>query len=182
MTRAPAVRVRRVVEADPPGPLPATVSTLAPAARRLQRLDLARLRGPAVAELAKFLSIGVLCTAVDLAVASGLHLGLGLGPTTAKTAAVLVATAVSYQANRLWAFSDRVDRDRRQRRDVAVFYLLNGVGLLITLVPVVATHYVLGQTGPTAFMVSSVLGNVAATVFRFWAYRRYVFARAVTAA
>lgn len=182
MTRASATGVPPL--ADPAAPereaLAATVSTLAPAAERLRRSSLRRLRGPAAAELARFLSIGVLCTLVDLAVAFALRFGVGVGPTTAKTAAVLVATGVSYLGNRLWTFGDRVDPAKGHRRDVLVFCVLNGIGLVITLVPVTVAHYALGLTGPTAFTVSSVLGNLAATSFRYWAYRRYVFSGPTT--
>jgi len=47
--------------------------------------------------------------------------------------------------------------------------------LVITLVPVDVAHYVLSETSPLAFTVSGILGTAVATVFRFWAYRKYVF-------
>ena len=36
-------------------------------------------------------------------------------------------------------------------------------------------HYLLSETSPLAFTLSGILGTAVATVFRFWAYRRYVF-------
>ncbi len=130
---------------------------------------------PALPEIAKFVVIGGLCFVLDLAVANALHFLAGTGPTLAKSLSTLVATAASYGGNRAWSFGHRVDHEASQHRDVAVFTLINLLGLVITLVPVDVVHYALGLTSATAFNVSSVLGTAVATVFRFWAYRRFVF-------
>lgn len=137
--------------------------------------SLAQRLHPALPEIAKFVVIGGLCSVLDLVIANALHFLVGVGPTLAKCASTLVATAVSYAANRAWSFGHRVDHATSQHRDVAVFTVLNLLGLVITLVPVDVVHYVLGQTSPTAFNASSVAGTLVATVFRFWAYRRFVF-------
>ncbi len=126
-------------------------------------------------DLTKFLVVGGVCSSLDLLVANLLHFGVGVGPTTSKATATALATLVSYLGNRWWALSHRVDEDTGHRRNLIVFTAINVVGLAITLVPVDVAHYVFGLTSATAFNVSSVLGTAAATVFRFWAYRRYVF-------
>jgi putative flippase GtrA len=130
---------------------------------------------PLVSELAKFLVVGGFCFVLDTLLANWFHFGLGLGPTTSKTLSTVIATAVSYVGNRLWSFAHRVDADNGHGQDVGVYTAINVVGLVITLVPVDVAHYVLSETGKVAFNVSQVLGTAAATVFRFWAYRRYVF-------
>jgi putative flippase GtrA len=135
---------------------------------------LERLR-PLVSELAKFLVVGGFCFVLDTLLANWFHFGLGLGPTTSKTVSTVVATAVSYGGNRLWSFAHRVDADSGQGQDITAYAVINVVGLVITLVPVDVAHYLLSETGKLAFNVSQVLGTAAATVFRFWAYRRYVF-------
>lgn len=137
---------------------------------------LARVR-PLVAELSKFVVVGGVCFVLDLVVANLLHFGLGIGPTTAKTASTVLATVASYLGNRLWSFAHRVDDETGQGKDVTVFALINLVGLVITLVPVDVAHYLLHRTSGIAFNVSSILGTAVATVFRFWAYRRYVFTK-----
>jgi len=130
---------------------------------------------PLVSELAKFLVVGGFCFVLDVLIAYWFHFGLGLGPTTSKTLSTVIATAISYAGNRLWSFSHRVDGDSGHGQDISIYAAINLVGLLITLVPVDIAHYLLSETGKVAFNVSQVLGTVVATVFRFWAYRRYVF-------
>lgn len=135
---------------------------------------LTRLR-PLTSELSKFLVVGGFCFVLDTFLAYLLRFEVGLGPTTSKTLSTIVATAVSYAGNRLWSFSHRVDDGSRPGQDLSRYALINLVGLVITLVPVDIAHYVLSETSAVAFTVSGVLGTAAATVFRFWAYRRYVF-------
>ena len=135
---------------------------------------LTRLR-PLAAELSKFLVVGGFCFVLDLALAYLLRFEVGLGPTTSKALSTVVATVVSYAGNRLWSFSHRVDESSGQGADITRYALINLVGLVITLVPVDVAHYLLSETSPMAFTISGVLGTVAATVYRFWAYRRYVF-------
>jgi putative flippase GtrA len=134
----------------------------------------ARVR-PLFAEVAKFLVVGGFCFVLDTLLANWFHFGLGLGPTTSKTLSTVIATVVSYVGNRVWSFAHRVDADNGHGQDLGVYAAINLVGLVITLVPVAGTHYLLGETGKVAFNVSQVLGTAVATVFRFWAYRRYVF-------
>lgn len=133
-----------------------------------------RLR-PMVAELLKFVVVGGFCFVLDLGLFNLLHFGFGLGPLTSKTISTVVATAVSYVGNRLWSFAHRVSDSGAQRRDLTVYAAINVVGLVITLVPVGVTHYLLGLTGQVALNVAAVIGTAFATVFRFLAYRRWVF-------
>jgi putative flippase GtrA len=132
---------------------------------------------PIVSELAKFLVVGGFCFVLDTVLAYLLRFHVGLGPTTSKTLSTVVATGVSYGGNRLWSFSHRVDTDSGHRQDISAYAVINLIGLVITLVPVDVAHYLLSRTSPVAFTLSGVLGTAAATVFRFWAYRKYVFDR-----
>ncbi len=135
----------------------------------------ARLR-PLGAELGKFVVVGGICFVLDTVLANVFHLGLGLGPTTSKALSTIIATALSYVGNRLWSFAARTDgTDPRHGRDASVYAVINLIGLVITLIPVDIAHYLLGQTGTIAFNLSSILGTAIATVFRFVAYRRWVF-------
>ena len=135
---------------------------------------LTRLR-PLASELSKFLVVGGFCFVLDTVLAYVFRFELGLGPTTSKTLSTVIATAVSYAGNRLWSFSHRLQADSRRGEDATRYAAINLVGLVITLVPVDVAHYLLSETDPVAFTVSGILGTLAATVFRFWAYRRYVF-------
>jgi len=127
------------------------------------------------AELGKFLVVGGFCFVLDTVLAYLFRFEVGLGPTTSKALSTIIATAVSYAGNRLWSFSHRVDESRGQGRDATTYALINLAGLVITLVPVDIAHYLLSETSPLAFTVSGIIGTAAATVFRFWAYRRWVF-------
>ena len=133
-----------------------------------------RLR-PLVSELAKFLGVGGFCFVLDVLLAYVFRFEVGLGPTTSKTLSTVIATGVSYVGNRLWSFAHRVDADNGHGQDIGAYAAINLVGLVITLVPVDVAHYVLSETSPLAFTVSGILGTAVATVFRFWAYRKYVF-------
>jgi putative flippase GtrA len=130
---------------------------------------------PIAAELMKFVVVGGFCFVLDIALAYVFRFQVGLGPTTSKTLSTAIATGVSYLGNRLWSFSHRVDDDRGHGQDLTSYGVINVIGLVITLVPVDIAHYLLSETSPLAFTLSGVLGTGFATVFRFWAYRRYVF-------
>jgi putative flippase GtrA len=136
-------------------------------------LERVRHLGP---ELVKFLLVGGFCFVLDTLLANWFHFGLGLGPTTSKALSTIIATGVSYVGNRVWSFAHRVEDDRGHGQDVSVYAAINVVGLVITLIPVDIAHYLLHETSKLAFNVSQVLGTLIATVFRFWAYRRWVFA------
>jgi putative flippase GtrA len=134
----------------------------------------ARLR-PIAAELLKFVVVGGFCFVLDTVLAYVFRFSAHLGPTTSKTLSTVIATVVSYYGNRLWSFAHRVDGDRGHRQDITVYAVINIIGLVITLIPVDVAHYLLSKTSPVAFTVSGILGTAVATVFRFWAYRKYVF-------
>jgi putative flippase GtrA len=133
-----------------------------------------RLR-PLVSELAKFLVVGGFCFVLDVLLAYVFRFKVDLGPTTSKALSTVIATAISYVGNRVWSFAHRVDADSGHGQDIGVYAAINLVGLVITLIPVDVAHYVLSETSALAFTISGVLGTAVATVFRFWAYRKYVF-------
>ncbi len=134
----------------------------------------ARLRavGP---ELAKFVVVGGFCFVLDFVLFNLLHFGLGVGPLTSTVLSTSVAALTSYVGNRLWSFAHRVNEQTHKGRDLSVYLVINTIGLVITLLPVGATHYLLGLTGPLALNIAKLFGTAVATVFRFWGYRRWVF-------
>jgi len=86
-----------------------------------------------------------------------------------------VATAVSYVANRYWSFR------HRERTSVAregmIFFVLNGVGLLIQDAVVAFNFYILGNgQNKAAEFIALNVGIALATLFRFWSYRKWVWA------
>jgi putative flippase GtrA len=126
-----------------------------------------------IAELAKFGVVGAIAAVIDLGGAAYLHGVLGIGPLSAKAAAIAAATVVSYLGNRFWTFRHR--GGHALLREWVVFIVLNLVGLLIAEISIGFTYYVLGLHDAIAYNVASVAGTGLATVFRYWSYKKWVF-------
>jgi putative flippase GtrA len=150
-----------------------------PAPTQLSRRAGERLR-QLVGEMAKFGVVGGIAFVVDAVTFNLLlHYG-GRGAllydkvTIAKTVSLVLATIVSYVGNRFWTYRNR--ERTGYRREYLLFFALNFVGLLITLACLDFSHYVLGfQTGIADNISGVLIGTALATVWRFWAYRRWVF-------
>lgn len=126
-----------------------------------------------VRELAKFGSVGAIAFVITVVIGNGLHSGLGVGPLTSNAVATVIATTFSYLANRYWTFRHR-DRTGLGR-EYALFFALNGVGLVITELFIGFTHYVLGLSGPVSYNAALIIGTGVASLFRFWSYKKWVF-------
>ena len=103
-------------------------------------------------------------------------------PVTAKVISTLVATIVSYVLNREWSFRTRGGRVRHH--EAALFFLVSGVGVAVTSAPLWLSRYGLHLEVPhvsrltqeVADLVSAqIVGTLLAMVFRWWAFRRFVF-------
>jgi len=132
-----------------------------------------------IAQVMKFGVVGLVALVVDVGLFNILRFAGGEGPLydkplTAKVVSVIVATTVAYIGNRIWTFSDRGRTS--YLREYVLFFVLNGVALLITLGCLWFSHYALGLTGPLADNISAnVIGLGLGTLFRFWSYRKWVF-------
>jgi putative flippase GtrA len=125
-------------------------------------------------EIAKFGLIGAFNALLDIGLFNLLHFGWGVGPLTSKTLATAVAATSSYFMNRHWAFAHRARTSFR--REYVLFFVLNAVGLAIALVVLGFTRYVLDLTSPLALNVAAnVVGIALGTLWRFYAYKRWVF-------
>ena len=126
-------------------------------------------------EAAKFGVVGVVGVFITNGGYALLHNTFGLGPVTATTIATIVATAVSYVANRYWSFRHR-ERTSVAREGV-IFFILNGVGLLIQDAVVAFNFYILSNGhNKAAEFIALNAGIALATLFRFWSYRKWVWA------
>lgn len=127
-----------------------------------------------VHEVAKFGVVGGVAYAVDVGTFNFCRLGLGLGPLTSKTISTLLSLTLAYFGNRHWTFRHRARSGFT--REYVLFAVINGAGLVITLSFLAVSHYGLGLRSALADNISgNVLGVGTATLFRFWAYRRFVF-------
>ncbi len=95
-------------------------------------------------------------------------------PLTAKAISVVLATLVTFVGNRYWTWRHR--SGDQAPRQVALFFLFNGIGMVIAMVCLAVSHYLLGFDSALADNVSANgVGLVLGTTFRFWAYRTHVF-------
>lgn len=126
-------------------------------------------------EVAKFGVVGLLAFVIDLGGMNLLtHTVLEGKPTTARIVSGVAATLFAWFGNRSWTFAHR--RSRPVAHEVSLFFVVNGVALAISTLTLVLSHYVLGLDSRLADNISTVFGIGLGTLFRFWAYRRYVFA------
>ncbi|MDT9594968.1 GtrA family protein [Nocardioides zeae] len=139
-----------------------------------RRLDLTRGLRHGHRLLARFGTIGALAFVVDVGTFNLCRHLLELGPLTSKTIAVVVATSLAFVGNRSWTFEGRGRRGAGSA--YVLFGVVNGIALLIALACLATSTYVLGLTSPLAENISSNLVGVGlGTLFRFWAYQRWVF-------
>lgn len=142
-----------------------------------------------VREIAKFGIVGVFAFAVDVGgynfLVFGPHIRSMIGheatvgimngtPIRAKVISVTAATLVAWLGNRYWTFRHR--RRPSARHELALFAVFNVVGMVIALGCLAFSRYVLGLHSQLADNISgNAVGLVLGTLFRFWAYRTFVF-------
>ncbi|WP_018682381.1 GtrA family protein [Actinokineospora enzanensis] len=137
-------------------------------------------------ELLKFAVVGGICFVVTNAVNYALKLTvLNRNPVTALAIAVIIATIVSYILNREWSFRDRGGRERQH--EAALFFLISGIGVGLNALPLYVSRYFLHLQVPNVTLLTQeiadfgfgiILGTLVAMVFRWWAFKRYVFPQA----
>lgn len=139
---------------------------------------IARLRGAIdvlYREAIKFGVIGLVAFVIDMGSFNLLrHTVLENKPTAAVIISASIATAFAWVGNRAWTFRHR--RNRPAHHEAALFAGTNGVALAIQAAAVAFSNYVLGFESLTADNIAKVVGIGLGTLFRFWAYRRFVFA------
>jgi putative flippase GtrA len=134
-------------------------------------------------ELWKFASVGAIAFVVDTTVfVLAKATVLEPKPVTAKVLAVLVATIVGYVLNREWSFRLRGGRGRPH--EALLYFVVSGIALAINAAPLAISRYALDLAQPAvsaltehvADLVSAQLvGTLLAMIFRWWAFRRWVF-------
>ena len=121
-------------------------------------------------EGAKFLVIGAVGAVVTFGAANALS---GIGRYKAITVATILATVVTFLGNRYWTFRHR--QGQGTTRDSIMFFIMNGIGLLIYYACIGITD--LAGLGHKVFWynVALVVGTGLGTLFRFWSYRKWVW-------
>jgi putative flippase GtrA len=146
-----------------------------------------RLRGAVdllYREMLKFGVVGAGAFVIDaggfnLLVYGGGHGPLHHRPLTAKIISASVSVVVAWLGNRYWTFRRR--RRPQVHHELFLFAVVNGIGLFIAVVCLGFSRYVLGlETALSDNISGTFIGTALGTLFRFWAYRRFVFANPAT--
>lgn len=133
-------------------------------------------------EAAKFGTIGLMAFILDTTLYNYFVFGLpGMDggplhdiPLRAKILATAIATIFSWLGNRYWTFRHR--RTAAVANEFLLFIWFNILGLLIAVACLGFSRYVLDLHSQLADNISANgVGLVLGTLFRFWAYRTYVF-------
>jgi putative flippase GtrA len=92
---------------------------------------------------------------------------------TANAVATLVAAAVTFVGNRHWTFRHR--ERTGMGRETVIFFVLNGVGVLIQQACLELAKHAVGHHDKLTLNVAFLFGVGLATLFRFWSYRKFVW-------
>ncbi len=147
----------------------------------------ARIRGAAdvlLREVMKFGAVGAIAFVVDIGIFNLALIGFGDGgpvdghPKIAKVISATVATLVAWLGNRFWTFRHRPQNS--PRRELLLFVAFNLAGMAIAITCQAISHDILGYTSHQADNISANgVGLILGTLFRFWAYRTFVFPNAL---
>jgi putative flippase GtrA len=124
-------------------------------------------------EFVKFGIVGIICVIITDGGTNGLQLTFHIGWLTANVIATIVATAVAFVASRYWTFRHR--QRTSVRREGPLFFLFNGIALLIQLACLGFTTHLLGLSSKLPANVAILVGIALATSFRFWSYTKWVW-------
>jgi putative flippase GtrA len=95
-------------------------------------------------------------------------------PLTARIISATLATLVAWLGNRLWTFRHR--RNRQATHELALFVFFNVAAMVIAVLCLGFSRYVLDLHSQLADNITNIVGICIGTLFRFWSYRKYVFA------
>lgn len=131
-------------------------------------------------EVGKFGVVGAVAWVVDTLVFNACLSG-GVNRYTSAVISTAVSATLAFVGNRYWTWRDRAGANLH--REYGLYVVFNVVGLLIGLGCLFISHELLGAWQPRIFhtqfadtVAKNGVGLLLGTAFRFWSYRRYVFA------
>ena len=101
---------------------------------------------------------------------------LDIGAVKASVVGTVITTSLAYVANRYWTYRNHTRT--ALRREYTLFFGFNLIGMVIQSGAIAIGKYGFGLTeehDKIAFMAVTVVGIAIGTIFRFWAYRTFVF-------
>jgi putative flippase GtrA len=155
-----------------------SIETVTPAAR-LSGAPLFRRLISAFRTGGAFLAVGALGFLVDagtynLLVFWGGHGVLYHVPLVAKIISIAVATVVTYFGNKWWTFAHK--KGGSAAREYLLYTVFNVIAIGLQLGCLGFSRYVLHLSTPLSDNISGTLiGQIVAVVFRYWAYDKFVF-------
>ncbi|WP_330233928.1 GtrA family protein [Nocardia sp. NBC_00508] len=95
-------------------------------------------------------------------------------PLPAKIIAIAVATVVTYFGNKWWTFAHK--QTDNPGREYLLYAVFNVVAIGLQLGCLGFSRYLLDLSSPLSDNISGTLiGQIVAVVFRYWAYDKFVF-------
>lgn len=145
--------------------------------------SLARRVRTGLRQSAAFLVVGVVGFLVDAGTYNALVFNFGAwggeglmyaAPLPAKIIAIAVATVVTYFGNKWWTFAHK--QSGSPVREYVRYAVINVIAIGLQLSCLGFSRYVLDLSTPLADNISGTLvGQIVAVVFRYWAYDKFVF-------
>lgn len=126
-----------------------------------------------IPELLKFGVVGGIGAVLDLGGAAVLHGKFHVEALEAKAISTIIAMALTYLGSRFWTFKHR--ENQALGRELALFIVLNVIGLVIAEAVIGVVTYGLGLHRQLEYNAASVVGTGLGTIFRYFAYRQWVF-------
>jgi putative flippase GtrA len=127
------------------------------------------------AEGLKFCVVGGIGAILQFGVQNGLHFKMGVGPLSAETVGIAGGIVLTFFGNRYWTYADKRSHGKDFFRETWQFLFWCLVGLAIQLGLQAVVTYGLNLTDGISYNIATAFGIGIATVFRFWAYRTFVF-------
>ncbi|MGI8627272.1 MAG: GtrA family protein [Geodermatophilaceae bacterium] len=128
-------------------------------------------------ELSAFGVVGAINFALDITIFQVMYTLVGADALMSKLVSTSVTTTSAYFMHRHWSFSHRARTGLR--REYPIFFLVNALTLVLSLVIIGFVHYGLDQSDALILQLTNIATIAIGTVIRFTAYKRWVFPRAV---
>ncbi len=116
----------------------------------------------------RYCVVGVIATVVDYALLYGLTEFYGLWYLFSATISFIAAATVSYYLNRIWTFNNN---DSRIARQVGIFLVISGVGIIINNTILVVGVEVIGMW----YMLAKVFSTAVTLIWNFIGHKYITF-------